>query len=140
MPAAPTTARDVGAILRDGVALTLDDLKQLGIHPQDVDEKWMDEMVKRLFHEIRKQLSQLEVAKAAGDTAENATRRKANAATLSALERTLERLARLEQRRVFNRETKVIGSDDDARAALERRLDQRLAAMRALVAPEEPKQ
>jgi hypothetical protein len=114
--------------LRADGALTFDDLRALGIRPEDVDEQWMDEMVKRLFHELRRQLSQLETAKAAEDTAEQAGRRATNVRTLVSLERTLERLARLEQQRALSRETKVAAQDDDAVAALERRLDKLLAA------------
>ena len=136
----PTKAGEVGAILRAGGALTLAQLAECGICPQDVDEKWMDEMVKRLFHEIRKQLSQLETAKAASDDAGQAGRRSANARTLAALERTLERLETLQQRRVLDRERKVVKADEYARAALERRLDQLLEAARAQVPADKPEQ
>jgi predicted FMN-binding regulatory protein PaiB len=118
-------------------ALTLDDLRALGIRPEDVDEEWMDEMVKRLFHELRRQLSQLETAK---DSVEQAGRRATNVRTLVSLERTLERLARLEQERALSRETKVAAGNDDAVAALERRLDQLLAAGGAPPPSKEPQQ
>ena len=123
----------IGALLREGRALTLAQLKAIGISPEDVDEKWMDEMVKRLFHEIRKQLSQLEAAKAESDTSADAARRAANARALAGLEKTMERLVRLEQQRAATLEMKVIGSNDEARLELERRLDQCLAARRALL-------
>jgi hypothetical protein len=119
-------------------ALTLDDLRALGIRPEDVDEQWMDEMVKRLFHELRRQLSQLETAKAIKDTPVEAGRRATNVRTLVSLERTLERLARLEQQRALARETKVAAGNDDAVAALERRLDQLLAADGAPPISEKP--
>jgi uncharacterized sporulation protein YeaH/YhbH (DUF444 family) len=121
-------------------ALTLDDLRALGIRPEDVDEEWMDEMVKRLFHELRRQLSQLETAKAVEDSVEQAGRRATNVRTLVSLERTLERLARLEQERALSRETKVAAGNDDAVAALERRLDQLLAAGGAPPTSQEPQQ
>lgn len=132
------TLAEAREVLRTGGALTLEQLEALGIRPKDIDEAWMDETMKRLFHEIRKELSQLETAMKRDDTADEANRRSANARTLASLERTLERLAQLEQRRVFNREMKVVGSDDEARAALVRRLDQRLAAMETLPASERP--
>ena len=128
---------DRSTICADG-ALTLAELLALGICPEDVDEQWMDEMVKRLFHELRKQMSQLETAMKKDDSPEQAGRRATNARTLDSLERTLERLARLEQQRVLSRETKVAAKNDGARAALERKLDQLLAAARALPSPEKP--
>jgi len=136
----PTKAGGVGAILRAGGALTLEDLAELGIRPEDVDEKWMDEMVKRLFHEIRKQLSQLEAAKAASDDREQAGRRNANSRTLAALERTLERLDTLQQRRVLKREKMVATSDDDSHAEVKRKLDQCLEARRSRSGTGEPEQ
>jgi hypothetical protein len=136
MTETPTKTGEAFAILRAGGALTLEQLKALGIQPEDVDQKWMDEMVKRLFHEMKKQLSQLEAAKAASDTAEHAGRRGANARSLIALERTLERLVALEQRRVLNRDVKVAKSDDDIRAEIERKLDQCLAERQARGLPE----
>ncbi len=130
---------DRQTICADG-ALTLADLWALGIRPEDVDEGWMDEMVKRLFHELRKQISQLETAMKKDDSPEQAGRRATNARTLNSLERTLERLARLEQQRVLSRETKVAAKDDDTYAELERRLDQRLAANRTQLVPKKPQQ
>ncbi len=56
--------------------------------------------------------------------------RAADARTLSSLERTLERLSRLEAQRALVKEKKIAKHDTDARAALECRLDQRLAAIR----------
>ena len=122
---------DRPTICADG-ALTLADLWALGIRPEDVDEQWMDDMVKRLFHELRKQMSQLETALKKDDTAGDAVRRATNARTLAGLERTLERLARLEQQRALSRETKVAATNDDALGRLKRRLDQLLAASETL--------
>jgi len=113
-------------------ATTFAELKAQGIRPEDIDEDWMDDMVKRLFRELKRQLSQVENAKPV-EGREDGNLRAANARTLANLERTLERLARLEQQRVLARETKVAAKDDDARAALERKLDQLLEAARAQV-------
>jgi len=138
MTATPERRAELLLRMHEGGALNMSELNELGIHPEDVDEIWMDEMVKRLFHEIRKQLSQLETAMANGDTSEQASRRAANARSLASLEKTLERLARLEEQRASSREMKVINNHEEARLALERRLDQCLAARRALLAPPEP--
>ncbi|HWA70375.1 MAG TPA: hypothetical protein VG821_11150 [Rhizomicrobium sp.] len=87
--------------------------------------EWLDEMVKRLNAELEKQLRRVSQAQDAGD----AQSRAADARTLSALERTLERLSKLETARAAVREKKIVKHDTDARAALERRLDKRLAAL-----------
>jgi hypothetical protein len=98
------------------------------------DSEWLDDMVKRLISELEKQLSRVSQAQDAGD----AQSRAADARTLSSLERTLERLSRLETQRAAVREKKIAKHDPDARAALERRLDQRLAAIREKGAAGEP--
>lgn len=117
--------------------LTFGDIKARGVGPEDIDEAWLDEMVKRLFIELKRQLSQVENAKPAPETTQ-ANIRAANARTLNALERTLERLARLEQQRALQRETKVAAKHDDALAALECRLDKLLAASPAQSGSEQP--
>lgn len=98
------------------------------------DEEWLDEMVKKLFRELEKQLARVSKAGAG----ENAAGRAADARTLSSLERTLERLARLERERAAVRERKVVRHDDDARAALERRLDKLAGAAGAAKRPAKP--
>ena len=93
--------------------------KMWEITSDDIKSEWMDIMVKRLFRELNRQLAQVESLKpeqaSAGDRVQNAR-------VLSSLERTLERLSRLEKERVARRERKGL-NHDDARAALERRLD-----------------
>jgi multidrug resistance efflux pump len=111
-----------------GADLTLDDIRARGIEPKDIDSEWMDEMVKRLFHELKRQLSQIEAAKPDSDQTVDAQRRATNVRALSGLERTLERLARLEQQRVVARETKVAARNEQARARLIRRINEMLAA------------
>ena len=101
--------------------------------PGDIDEEWLDQMVKKLFRELEKQL-----AAVAGSKPSDASSRAADARTLSSLERTLERLSRLERERAAVRERKVVRHDDDARAALERRLDKLLAAGSAAKLPAKP--
>ncbi len=90
------------------------------------DGEWLDDMVKRLNLELEKQLLRVSQAQDAG----SAQSRAADARTLSSLERTLERLSRLEAGRAAVKEKKIAKHDADARAALERRLDKRLAALR----------
>lgn len=104
-----------------------------GVTPDDVDTKWMDDMVKRLFKELNRQMCQLENLKEGTSTGPD---RAANARTLGSLERTLERLARMEREREALREKKVAKKNDEARAALIRRLDQLLAAGSAPEIPE----
>jgi len=104
---------------------------------QVIDENWKDDIVQRLLRELKRQLAQLENTKPTPEI-DQANIRAANVKTLASIERTLDRLLLLEEQRVLNRETKVAAKNDDARMALERRLDQRLAAMRALPAPQKP--
>ena len=98
------------------------------------DAEWLDTMVKRLISELEKQLARVSEAQGVSD----ARSRAADARTLSSLERTLERLSRLETARAAVKERKVSRHDGDARAALKRRLDQRLAAVRKKGAAEKP--
>jgi hypothetical protein len=92
----------------------------------DFDSEWLDTMVKKLITVLQNQLEG--VAQAQAD-AKDARARAADARTLSSLERTLERLSRLERERAAVKEKKIAKHDiDNARAALERRLDKRLAA------------
>jgi hypothetical protein len=109
-------------------------LRACGVGAVDIDSDWLDDMVNRLFRELKRQLSQVETAKPASET-DQAGLRAANARTLAMLERTLERLVKLEQQRALMRETKVAAKHDGARVELERRID-RLAALAA--APADP--
>ena len=95
-----------------------------GVRPDDIDSEWLDDMVKRLFKELNRQMCQLENIKEGTGSAPD---RAANARTLSSLERTLERLQRMEREREALREKKVAKKNDEARDALIRRLDQLLA-------------
>jgi CRP-like cAMP-binding protein len=103
------------------------------VGPDDVDSQWLDDMVKRLFRELNRQMCQLENLKEGTSTGPD---RAANARTLDSLERTLERLARMEREREALRQKKVARKNDEAREALIRRLDQLLAQGRAPKLPE----
>jgi len=89
------------------------------------DSEWLDEMVKNLKDELQSQLNRVRQASPKPEEDE-AKMRASDARTLAALERTLERLVRLEQERAAVRESKVARHADGARAALERRLDKLL--------------
>jgi len=92
---------------------------------RDIDSQWLDDMVTRLLKELNRQMCQLENLKQGTATGPE---RAANARTLDSLERTLERLARMEREREALRQKKVAKKNDEAREALIRRLDQLLAA------------
>ena len=87
------------------------------------DSDWLDEMVNKLKVELEAQLKRASIDP--GDKADPAVRA-ADARTLASLERTLEKLAAMEQARALVRETKV--NKEGARDALERRLDKLAAA------------
>jgi hypothetical protein len=93
----------------------------------DADTEWLDEMMTKLQRELERQLNRVAAAKAGDD---DSRERAADARTLNALERTLERLARLERERALVKEKKIAKHGGSAREALERRLDKRLAAGR----------
>jgi hypothetical protein len=91
----------------------------------DIDPEWLDTMVNKLIAVLQAQLDAVAQASVGGD----ARSRAADARTLAALEQTLERLSKLERERAAVREKKIARHDaESARAALERRLDKRLAA------------
>jgi hypothetical protein len=87
------------------------------------DSEWLDDMVKKLQAELERQLTRVQKA---GEDANDARTRAADARTLAPLERTLGRLAQMEQARTLARETKI--GKQNARDALERRLDKLAAA------------
>lgn len=87
------------------------------------DSEWLDEMVKKLQAELKRQLRRV---RKSDREASDPRSRASDAATLASLERTLERLAKMEQARALVRETKI--SKQGARDALERRLDKLAAA------------
>jgi hypothetical protein len=94
-----------------------------GIGADALVTEWLDDMVKKLKDELGRQLAR---AKETAEEANDARTRAADAVTLASLERTLERLARMEQARALVRETKI--RREGARDALERRLDKLAAA------------
>jgi hypothetical protein len=104
-------------------ALTRDQFSTRGVKPDDVKPDWMDKMVKRLFSELQKQLARIEATKPDDNDTKCASVRAANVRTLSSIEQTLERLARLEQQRVAKRQTKMVVRKDELRASIQHKID-----------------
>lgn len=92
-------------------------------------KEWLDDMVKKLMTVLEAQLDAVASAEPKADPQGRA----ADARTLAALERTLERLSRLERDRAASREKAIARTGAShgaaARTALERRLDKRLATL-----------
>lgn len=86
-----------------------------GIRPADIDTNWLEDMVKRLFTELTRQLEKIETS-----AAETPSERAADARSLATLERTLERLMKLEHAHATKHETKVTG--ETAREKLQRKI------------------
>jgi hypothetical protein len=109
-------------------ALTRADIEKAGVKPDDIDPDWLDEMVKRLFRELNRQLACIESTKPEDIDTKKASVRAANVRALSAIERTLERLAQMEQERIARRQPKAAGRNEELRAQLECRINSLLAA------------
>ena len=120
-----------------GVERTLDQIR-VGA-PEVIDEAWKDDIVQRLLRELKRQLCQLENTKPTPEI-DQANIRIVNVRAITAMERTLDRLLRMDEQRELKRETKVAAKNDNALAALERRIDQLAAAARASSDPEKPQQ
>jgi hypothetical protein len=89
------------------------------LKPEDVDSDWLDDMVKRLFNELDRQMKQVEDSRTGQADAQG---RAANARTLASLERTLERLSRTERERAAQRTSKALTKDGNRRAEIERKI------------------
>jgi hypothetical protein len=76
------------------------------VHPEAIDDPWKDEVVHRLFRALECQLSKLEKPERnpKGNRANSCA---TNVRALAAIERTLERLLRVEEQRVLLRETRA---------------------------------
>lgn len=107
----------------------LDDLD-----PNDINPDWLDNMVKRLFTEVQRQLSQVESFKAETNTA--VAEREKNARTLASLEQTLERLNRLDAERSAIRKSKGLKHDGNVRKSLEAKITRFLAVEFQTATPE----
>src|SRR5262249_32612002 len=111
-----------------GGALTRAEIEAAGVKPDDIKPDWIDEMVKRLFKELNRQLACIESTKPEDADTQKASVRAANIRSLGAIELTLERLARMEQERIAKRQTKMAGKDETLRIQLEYRINNLLAA------------
>jgi phage terminase small subunit len=121
-------------------ALTCADIEKAGVKPNDIDPEWLDQMVKRLFKELNRQLACIEATKPEDSDTKKATVRAAHVRTLGAIERTLERLARMEQGRVAKRQTRTVGNNDELRASIQHKIDMLLTVQGAGSAPAETEQ
>jgi len=108
---------------RPGVEMALVKIRAQSVKPKDIDSDWLDRMVKRLFKALEVQLARIEATKPEDNDPKQAQVRAANVRTLSAIERTLERLARLEQQRAASRKVRTSARYDEIRAEIERRID-----------------
>ena len=118
-----------------GVERTLDQIR-VGA-PEVIDEAWKDDIVKRLLLQLKRQLCQLESTKPTPEI-DQANIRIVNVRAITALERTVDRLFRMDEQRELKRETKVAAKNDNALAELERRIDQLAATARTPGNPEKP--
>jgi hypothetical protein len=75
-----------------------------GLKPTDINPDEMDDVIMRLFHELRKQLSMMEAKKAADLEPVD---RERHARILASLERTMERLAQVEAGRAAARKSQA---------------------------------
>jgi len=96
-----------------------------GLKASDINPDEMDEVTMRIFRELRKQLSMMEAKKADDLTTAD---RERHARILASLERTMERLAKVEAGRAAARKSQVSNNDGPSgRKALEARIDRILA-------------
>jgi hypothetical protein len=109
--------------------------KYCELKPEDIDEEWMDLMVKRLFRELDRHLNIIEKTDVPAEPAQKAQVARA----LASMERSLGRLTRIEKERGAMREHKVAEPNDDKRAILERRLDKLAETERVAGVPDESK-
>ncbi len=103
----------------------------IGVEAEDIPQGWMDDMVKRLFDVMNRNLIRLETAQIKNTEnpkeLDKILKETSQQSRLAAQIRAdLERLRKLEMKRQAKK-PKVTVSDDEARAELKRRLD-RLAA------------
>ena len=118
-------------------ALTRADIEAAGVKPDDIDPEWLDQMVKRLFKELQRQLACIESTKPDDGDTKKASVRAANIRSLGALERTLERLNSMQQQRIVKQQTNTAGRNEQLRIELECRIN-RILTSRGL--PQLPRQ
>jgi hypothetical protein len=91
----------------------------IGITAEDIPHGWIDDMVKRLFEELNRQMLRLENAAQIEKKEDNTPDlREQESLTLARLEGTLNRLNRLDMQRATVRNTKATRSRRAKRAAI----------------------
>jgi 23S rRNA pseudoU1915 N3-methylase RlmH len=110
----------------------------IGRQAKDIPPGWMDHMIRRLFDEWNREMIKLEDLKSGSNKSADAASRAHDARTLAQLERSLERLIKLETARAALRSTKVSNNNEGARAALVRDLDKLLGPGNAPQVPGDP--
>jgi hypothetical protein len=101
---------------------------------EDVPPGWIDNMVKRLFEELNRQLLRVErTSKQESDKKDardnypdDPVRRGSEAHTLSTLVRSMEKLTELETKRAAVRSTKATRKPKDVRKALAKQISEKL--------------
>ncbi|MBV8799280.1 MAG: hypothetical protein JO208_05685 [Alphaproteobacteria bacterium] len=94
-------------------------LSTRGLQPADINPDEMDDVTMRIFHELRKQLSMMECKKAEQLTTQE---RESHARILATLERTMERLVKVEAGRTAARKNQMSVKDGSRRNLLLRKL------------------
>jgi len=104
----------------------------IGVEAEDIPQGWIDDMVKRLFDVMNRNLIRLETAQSKVNdedkTSVEILKEAAQHARLAAQIRAdMERLRKIEMKRVAKK-PKVTVSDDEARGELKREIDRIVAA------------
>jgi hypothetical protein len=95
-----------------------------------LDSKWKEEFVESLLRELRRQLQQLQNAAPTAEP-DQAGIRAQNVATLARIERSLDRLMKMQEAQALKRDITMAANNDNAKETLQRRMDQLLAAAEA---------
>jgi hypothetical protein len=135
MPLAPRLQTAVGDVMRTSQppvaggaadAPARPPLTTRGLQATDINPDDMDDVTMRLFNELKRQLELIEKAEAR-DLRDVSVREK-HARILASLERTMERLAKVEAGRAGARKSKVMNGDGlGGRKALDARIDRIIA-------------
>ena len=111
---------------------------------EDIPPGWIDNMVKRLFDELNRQLIRVERTSSQisdkkdvhGNYEDDPERRASDAHTLATLVRSMEKLDSLETKRAGVRATKAIRKPKDVRKALAKQISEKLEPSAKTAAPE----
>jgi hypothetical protein len=111
----------------------------IGVSAEDIPPGWIDDMVKRLFDELNRQMIRAEKASsqesdkkdAQGNYPDDPDKREKNARVLARLQTQLERLTSMEMDRASLRATKSTRTPTETRAAIRRKVLAAIDAGRA---------